>query len=217
MGSTICNTEVYGELEKKVENNSADESDIWKWANKIHYGLAHKDKILEWDRQNPGYKIGDVIKADDPLEKSRHFLNCISGDFKTDPNPFGSVFKFEFESFQDFNFAHILNSKSICICLGNVGYAVFIEDGQTLKRDWSTESLIRNIPKPSKIWDMLFFYAQCVEHLERHVLGQNIIMSSGFIGVVGRTVVHKVEPPNKERFRSLCTRLGITWIDSDPD
>ena len=212
-----CNTEVYGKLEKKVENHSADDSDIWKWANKIHYGLSHKDKILEWDRQNPGYKIGDVIRPTDPLERSRHFLNCISGDFKTEPDPFGSVFKFEFESYQDFKFAHFLLSSSICVCLGDFGYVAFVEDGQALKRDTATESAYRDVPKPSKVEDMLFFYAQCVEHMTRHELGQNIIMSSGFIARVGQTVVHNVEPPNKERFRAICSHLGLEWIDSNPD
>lgn len=51
--------------------------------------------------------------------------------------------------------------------------------------------------------------------LARHELGQNILMTNKFISCVGRTVVHNVEPPNKERFSSICRSLGLRWIDTD--
>ena len=43
----------------------------------------------------------------------------------------------------------------------------------------------------------------------------NFIMSKGFIARIGKTVVHKAEAPNKERFRKICKTLGLTWIDAD--
>jgi mannose-6-phosphate isomerase-like protein (cupin superfamily) len=46
-------------------------------------------------------------------------------------------------------------------------------------------------------------------------LGQDFIMSPGFIARVGSTVVHDVRPPNKQRFRSICAQLGLEWIDTD--
>jgi hypothetical protein len=49
-----CNTGIYGPLEERVSRNAASLSDLWKWANKVHYGLAFKDRFLEWDRRNPG-------------------------------------------------------------------------------------------------------------------------------------------------------------------
>jgi len=53
-----CNVEVFSELEKKISSNLETEADIWRWANKIHFGLSLKDKFYDWDRKNPGYKIG---------------------------------------------------------------------------------------------------------------------------------------------------------------
>jgi hypothetical protein len=210
-----CNNEVYGSLENRVSSDNASESDMWKWANKIHYALSYKDRFLAWDRSNPTYKIGDIISSSDPIERDRHFLHCVSGDFQTIPDPFGSVFKFEFASFVDFAFAHIIHSKSISICLGNVGYVIFITDGQALKRNIGLNELFNNFTKPVKREDMLFFHAQCIEMMARHQLGQNIIMSKNFIARVGKTVVHDVEPPNKDRFREICKSLGLKWIDTD--
>jgi len=210
-----CNNEVYGTLEDRVSNNSATESDIWKWANKIHYALEHKDQILSWDRRNPHYKIGDVISRNDPLERSRHFLHCVSGDFVTDPDPFGSVFRFEFDRPQKFMFAHLIASSSLTVCLGHVGYIVFVEDGQTLRRDIATRNEFKGLPTRLRLEDMLFFYAKSVEHLARHSLGFDFLISPGFIVRTGKTVVHDVTPPNKARFRTVCEALGLNWIDTD--
>ncbi|OGU63928.1 MAG: hypothetical protein A2499_08895 [Stygiobacter sp. RIFOXYC12_FULL_38_8] len=210
-----CNNEVYGSLENRVSSGIATESDIWKWANKIHYALGYKDRFLAWDRANPNYKIGDIISSNDPIERDRHFLHCVSGDFHTDPDPFGSVFKFEFAKFSEFAFAHIIHSQSISVCLGNIGYVIFVTDGQALKRDVGLTQYYNSFPKPVKREDMLFFHANCIEMLARHELGQDIMMSNNFLVRVGKTVVHHVEPPNKERFRSICRSLGLQWVDSD--
>lgn len=210
-----CNNEVYGSLENRVSSGAASDSDIWKWANKIHYALGYKDRFFEWDRSNPKYKIGDVISSDDPIERDRHFLHCVSGDFTTDPDPFGSVFKFDFGSTVEFAFAHIIHSSSLSFCLGNVGYIVFVTDGQALRREEGLNKYFDSFPKPVRREDMLFFHAQCIEMMARHKLGQNIVMTNKFIARLGRTVIHKVEPPNKERFRSICKALGLNWIDAD--
>ncbi|NQT56944.1 MAG: hypothetical protein HQ551_12040 [Desulfobacteraceae bacterium] len=210
-----CNNEVYGELENRVSSGTATESDIWKWTNKIHYSLCYKDRFFNWDRRNPGYKIGDVISSNDPLERDRHFLHCVSGDFNTDPDPFGSVYKFNFGEKVEFAFAHIIHSSSLSFSLGNVGYVVFVTDGQALKKEIGIDQYYKSLPNPSRREDMLFFHAQCIEMMARHKLGQNIIMSKGFIARMGKTVVHKAEPPNNERFRNICKALGLSWIDTD--
>jgi hypothetical protein len=101
-----CNNEVFGKLETRVERGVATDSDVWKWANKIHYGLTMKDKMLAWDRRNPRYKIGEVIRWDDPIQRARLFLHAVAGDFRTDPDPFGSVFRFNFKTSEPFRFAH---------------------------------------------------------------------------------------------------------------
>ena len=145
-----CNNEVYGSLENRVSSGIATESDIWKWANKIHYALGYKDRFLAWDRANPNYKIGDIISSNDPIERDRHFLHCVSGDFHTDPDPFGSVFKFEFAKFSEFAFAHIIHSQSISVCLSNIGYVIFVTDGQALKRDVGLTQYYNSFPKPVK-------------------------------------------------------------------
>jgi len=213
---THCNGTVLSPLEKRIESGSFSDSDIWKWANKIHYGLGFKDMFLDWDRKNPGYKIGTVVRQDDPLERDRHFLHSIAGHFRTDPDPFGSVFRFSFEKPQGFFLAHFLHSKSICISLSAIGCIVFVTDGQALQRDVATSTDYASCPK-STLEDMLFFYAKNVEHLARHQLGQNIMMTDGFLARLGNTVVHNVTPVDKIRFRAICKALGLEWVDSEPD
>lgn len=212
-----CNSEVFGALEQRVEQGTASDSDIWKWANKIHYGLGFKDRFLEWDRQHPRYKIGDVVNGHDPLERDRHFLHCVAGGFKTDPDPFGSVFRFAFPEPQPFRFAHFLQSHSLCISIGTAGFIVFITDGQALRRDRATMTVLASLPSPPRVNDMLFFYAQNLEHLARHQLGFDFAMTPGLIARLGPTVVHGIEPPNKERFRYFCKELGLEWVDTEPE
>jgi hypothetical protein len=212
-----CNSEVYGQLEQRVANGLARDADIWRWANKIHYALGYKDRFFDWDRRNPGAKIGDVIRPDDPIERDRHFLHCVSGDFAVQPDPFGSVFRFDFHKEQDFTFAHLISTNSICVSLGRTGYVVFVTDGQALRQDRATGESYREFCPRGRKEDMHFFYARCVEHITRHQLGQTIVMSAGFIARLGPTVVHDVEPPNPARFRALCSHLGLEWINSRPD
>lgn len=212
-----CNVEVFGELEKKVENGQATDSDIWKWANKIHYGLAHKDRFLAWDRCNQSLKIGDVASRHDLLERSRHFLHCVAGDFRTEPDPFGSVFSFLFQTPQPFRFAHFDESSSICVSIGDVGYVVFVEDGQVLKCSMPVQALLASSPPAVSAEDMLFFYAQCLELLARHTLSFPVLMTPGLLARTRRASVQRIGPPNKERFRSTCANLGLQWIDTEAE
>jgi hypothetical protein len=207
---------VYGALERKVEQGVATDAEIWRWANKIHYGLEYKDRFLEWDRKNLGRKIGEVINVDDPVEKDRHFLHCVSGDFKVHPDPFGSVFKFEFATAQEFAFAHIKQSSSICVSLGSTGYVVFVTDAQALRNSESIASQYRMLKGRGRREDMLFFFAQCVELLSRSEIGHDMAMSEGMLARLGPTVVHRLDPPNPERFRYMCSLLGLNWIDNEP-
>ena len=217
-----CNNDVLAPLEMRIERDTATESDVWKWANKVHYALGQKDQFLEWDRRHPGYKIGDVLDQSDPLERDRHFLHTIAGHFRTDPDPFGSVFRFEFASPQPFAFAHIVLSRSICISIGKIGYIVYVLDGQALKRDGGMGDFHAAHAKRC-LPDMLFFYANTVEHMARHRLGQTLMWtagtptgSPGFLARVGKTVVHDVTPFDEARFRLICRALGIEWVDAGP-
>ncbi len=139
-----------------------------------------------------------MISSSDPLERDRHFLHCVSGDFKTNPDPFGSVFKFNFDKKVPFAFAHLIHTNSISITLGEIGYVVFVTDGQALKKDFGFNQHYKEIPIPHKMEDMLFFHAQCVEMLVRHSLGQNIMMSNSRISVAGPTVAHKAVNGHEE-------------------
>lgn len=213
-----CNNEVFSRLEKQIESGQADDATIWRWMNKIHYGLCYKDKVFDWDRRHPGVKIDDVVNPDDPFERDRHVLHCVSGDFRAEPDPFGSVFTFHFAEEQPFMMAHNAISRSLAISLGPVGYVAFVVDGQALRRDEATTLVYQQqSQRDGGMVHMLFFYAQAIEHLARHELGQNIVMSAGFIARLGKTVVHKVEPPNRERFRRICWSVGIEWGDGDPE
>lgn len=212
-----CNNTVFSDLENRISSNNESETDMWLWANKIHFALTLKDSFLEWDRKNPGYKIGDVISPLDPLEQSRHFLHCVSGDFKTQPYPFGSVFKFNFTSEQDFNFIHIIKSNSICISLGNRGYVLFIRDGLFLRNNKSINNDFIEINKKSNVnmFDMLFFYAKNLEYLERFELTIPLLVTKGCITKVGDFNITNEKPRNKPLLQEICDKMGITWIDSE--
>jgi hypothetical protein len=212
-----CNNEVFSGLENKISTNTETEADIWRWANKVHFALTLEDKILEWDRRNPGYKIGDIVSQTDPLELSRHFLHCVSGDFKTDPDPFGSVFRFIFTSEQNYNFIHIIKSSSICISLGNRGYIVFVRDGQFVKNSFSFINDLNSIHNKNVVtmYDMLFFYAKSVEYIERFVFTIPILVTKGQIVKLGDATIRRKNPPNKVLLSELCKWMGFTWVDSD--
>lgn len=213
----ICNNEHFSGLENKIANENETESDIWKWANKVHFTLTLKDKFLDWDRKNPGYKIGDVISPSDSLEKARHFLHCVSGGFKTYPDPFGSVFRFDFTANQNYNFVHIIHSSSVCVSFGNRGYVIFVKDGQFLKDEGGVMESYRNIIKKDVIEmaDMLFFYASNIEYLERFKITVPIMITKGQIIKLGRAAIREEKPVNKELLREVCNYMGVTWIDPD--
>lgn len=209
----VCNSEIFAPLEKRIENNSCSESDIWKWANKIHYGLCFKERFLAWDRKNPIKKISEVITSHDPLGLERSFLYSVSNKFKTNPDPFGSVFCFRFRSTQRFVFAHLLDSSSICIGLGDVGYVVFIRDGQTLRSHAQTVRHQKELEAKGRVEDMLFFYANSVENFTRQKMGHDIILSDKWLIKAGTTKIHSEEPFDKERFRLICAQLGLHWVE----
>ena len=129
-------------------------------------------------------------------------------------DPFGSVFRFNFVSEQPFKFAHFISTSSICISLGKCGLAAFVTDGQALRRDIATMEAFRRFPDLTTVGDLLFFFANCVEHLARHELGFDILMTGGLMLRAGPTIVHSSEPFNDERFRKICKRLGLHWIDT---
>jgi hypothetical protein len=212
-----CNNEVYGKLEEKIKNNTADEKDIWRWANKIHFGLRLKDSFLDFDRKTPGTKIGEVFKSTDYLEQSRHFLHCITGDFTCHPDPFGSVFKFEFTEEKPFNLIHIINSSAIYICVGQQVYIVFITDGQILKKDVTpfNEAYRQIISRKYEIGDTLFFYAQAIYYMEQYTYSNPVAFSGKGITKLGRATLRNEKPLDKPLFRAICNRFGITWIDEE--
>lgn len=212
-----CNNEVYSSLEYKISNKTESEADMWRWANKVHFALTLKDKFLDWDRKNPGYKIGDVISVSDPLETSRHFLHCVSGDFVTEPDPFGSVFRFDFTEKQDYNFVHIINSSSICISFGDRGYVVFIKDGQFLRDNLGIIEDFNLIKGKDeiKMHDMLFFYAKVIEFYERFEISLPLLITKGKILKIGNATIRKEKPVNKKMLSAICRYMGFTWIDAD--
>lgn len=212
-----CNNEIYGKLEDRVRKNEADEKDIWRWANKIHFGLRLKDTFLDFDRKNPGRKIGDVFNSTDYLEQSRHFLHCITNDFTCYPDPFGSVFKFDLKKEENFNLIHIINSSSIYICIGSIVYIVFVKDGQILKKDdiGIRDDFKRISSQKCDIGDTLFFYAQCIYYFEQYTYSNPIVFSEKGITKLGQATLREEKPLDKELFRAICNRFGITWIDKD--
>ena len=213
---TKCNNEAFATLEAKLSSNTETTADVWRWANKIHFGLTLKDRFLDWDRKNPRYKIGDVISPSDPLEQSRHFLHCVTGLFQTDPDPFGSVFKFTFREPQDYNFMHIINSSSIYICLGDRGYIVFIRDGNYLQNLATVKEDVKQLQSKATLAevDMRFFYAKLLEYSERIQITFPVIVMPGKIVRAGGITIRKENPVNKDLLRAICNRFGITWIDN---
>ncbi len=207
-----CNNEVLSQIETRVENGSASEQDLWKWAAKIHYGLLRKDDFLEWDRKNPGYKIGEIIRKDDPLELDRHLIHSIHGEFQTYPDPFGSVFIFEFSEEESYHFVHLLNPAGICICLGKIGYVVFINDTGSLRRQPSMQNKFANEVKNTHLGKMLNFFANSWVHLYRHRVSYPIVLTKEFIAVLGTSTLLEEVPFDDEMFRDLWQ-----YITDNPD
>ena len=212
-----CNNEIYGALETKIKKKTENEQDIWRWANKIHFGLRLKDHFFEFDRSKPGSKIIDVFKNNDYFQKNRKFLHCVSGKFSCFPDPFGSVFIFDLEIEADFNLIHIIQSNSIYICTGDRIYIVFINDGQILKNDLNIMKKFEEIKNDKKniIGGTLFFYAQCIYYFEQYEYSLPMMSTSNSIIKTGKAKFIKENPLDKELFRSICNRFGVTWIEKE--
>jgi len=212
-----CNNEVYGRLEVKIRNNTANDKEIWRWANKIHFGLQLKDRFLDFDRSKPGIKISEVFNYSDALQQSRHFLHCVNNDFTCQPDPFGSVFKFQFEEEQSFNLIHLNHSNSLFICIGKVAFIVFITDGQILRQDdvGICKKYEQLYARKHSMADALFFFAQMVYYMEQYTYSNPIAFHSKSIVKLGRATLRAEKPVDKDLFRRICDRFGITWIDEE--
>lgn len=198
-----CNNVRLSGIETRIKDDTADDVDLWQWGAKIHYGLLKKHDFLEWDRRNPGYKIGDVIKPDDPMELDRHLIHSIHGEFSTHPSPFGSVYRFKFEQEEIYHFAHIIQPGALCICLGNRGYVIFIRDTGTLLRQPGIQELFEKHRLQANLGKMLNFFANAWVHLYRYKATIPIVMSSRQIAVVGRAKLIEELPFPNDMFLEL--------------
>ena len=203
-----CNNEILAPIEARIQSKKESNSDIWKWAAKIHYGLTRKHDFLEWDRSNPGYKIGQVINSSDILELDRHLAHSISGGFTTDPDPFGSVFIFKFDVEMEFNLANFLEFPAICINTGSVGYVVFIKDTGTLNRQPSIMSLYDKMATDSHVGKMFNFLANAWLHLCRFRFTYPIVMSPSFIVKIGSLKLIEEKPFDYALFEKVWTFLN---------
>jgi hypothetical protein len=198
-----CNNEVLAPIEKRIQTQTASDTDIWKWALKIHYGLLHKHDFLEWDRRHPGYKMGQVLARDDPAELDRHLSHSISGAFQTDPSPFGSVFRFDFDSEMEFMLANLMKNPGICINTGRRGYVVFIKDTATLNRQPSMIELYRKMCIRTHVGKMLNFFANAWMHLDRHEFHITILMADNWIKLLDTPELVSVRPFDESLFQKL--------------
>lgn len=207
-----CNNGLLSQLETKVQTGTASDEEIWKWAAKIHFGLLRKDEFLEWDRKNRGYKIGDVIEREDPLELERHLVHSIHGEFTTHPNPFGSVFRFKFDGTVEYQFANLVAPGGLAVAFGDVGYAIFISDTGSLSRQPSVQESYRmhvTNPHPGKI---LNFFANSWVHLYRHEVSYPILMAANSIAVLGSGKLIRERPFSDDDYRQLWA-----YVTSNPD
>ena len=221
-----CNNVVFGQLENKIKEahiSLPTESEVWLWAIKIVYGLNCKDKILELDIKNPGRKIADEYGTVDELQKTKRFLGCISGRFKTTSDPFGSVFIFKFEQSQKFHFCDLYATKSMFICIGKVAFIVFIEDGQFVKNSFIDKyNELKN--KKLTLDLVMFFYASTHLFMQKHLpcshaisFGPGIMLtdsiSKGFIHSFGVSNLEKAGNPSIQSERNAlanyCHYLGV--------
>ena len=199
-----CNNIILSSIETRIRDSTASIEDIWKWGAKIHFGLARKDEFLDWDRKNPGYKIGEVIKAEDPLELDRHLVHCLHGEFHTHPSPFGSVYVFNFDAEQPYHFVHLVHPiAALCICLGKMGYVIFIKDTGTLVRQPSIQAKFADESSNSHLGKMLNFFANAIAHLVRYRTTFPIMMSTNSIAILGRPKLIEEVPFTDEMFHAL--------------
>lgn len=93
---SYCNNQRFSRLENKVRTNTANDQELYLWALKIRYGLALKDSSLLLDRKAP--ELGALLPPEiaaygEPF--IRHaFLALDDKQFRFNPFPFGSVFRF---------------------------------------------------------------------------------------------------------------------------
>jgi hypothetical protein len=180
-----CNNKILSIIENHIKDESANNEEIWKWAAKMHYGIFRKDDFLEWDRKNPTYKIGEIIKNDDPLEIDRHIIHSIHGDFSTNPNPFGSVYKFDFDKQYDFAFIHLINPPAICINTGNIGYVVFINDGGLVSSTVYAQKLYSIHNSECDIGKMLNFFANTWVYYSKATVSIMLVLYRKYIALSG--------------------------------
>lgn len=202
-----CNSNLLSKIEIRIQAGSATDEEIWKWAAKIHFGLLRKDDFLEWDRKNPGYKIGDVVRSDDPLEIDRHLVHSIHGEFKTEPNPFGSVYRFSFKNELEYYFAHLIEPPGICINTGRIGYVIFIRDTGALSRTPDIENIYNIHAKDSHVGKMLNIFANAWMHLYRFKVSRPMVLSKNFIAIMGAGKVIEEIPFDEEFFKKLWKYL----------
>lgn len=198
-----CNNNILSPIETRIESGIATAEEIWRWGAKIHFGLLHKDDFLEWDRKNPGYKIGQVIRRDDPIEIDRHLIHSIHGDFTTYPSPFGSVYAFLFEKESEYNFIHLNNPPGLCISLGYIGYVIFISDTGSLKRQSSIEEMYEKHLEKTHAGKMLNFFANSWLHLFRHKVSYPLVMSEKSIAILGEGKLTQEIPFSEQLFTEL--------------
>ncbi|KGB97898.1 hypothetical protein DM81_2639 [Burkholderia multivorans] len=205
----VCNNGVLSRLETKVKTGEATDQELWKWAAKIHFGLTRKDDFLAWDRRHPDYTIGQVLSRDDPLELDRHLVHSILDKFRTHPDPFGSVFRFEFNEESDFLFAHLINPAGIAICFENRGYVVFIKDTGTLRRQPSTEDLYLRHLSNTHPWKMMNFFANAWVHLYRYRTSFPVMMTANSIAIIAPPKLIEEREFTEEQYRDLWSRLTV--------
>ncbi|MGI0529924.1 hypothetical protein HZF36_08275 [Treponema socranskii] len=203
-----CNNIILSNIETQMQHGIASDEEVWKWATKIHFGLLRKDDFLEWDRKNPGYKIGDIVRSNDPLEIDRHLVHTIHGEFTTVPSPFGSVYRFNFDKEEEFYFAHLIEPPAICINTGKIGYTVFIRDTGALKRTPSINEMYDKHASNSHIGKMLNFFANAWVHLYRFKVSRPFVMSKNSIAILGRGKLIEEIPFSDEMFEQLWHYLN---------
>lgn len=207
-----CNNNLLSQLETKVQSGAATDEEIWKWAAKIHFGLLRKDDFLEWDRRNPGYKIGQVIKQDDPLELDRHLAHSLHGGFKTDPSPWGSVYRFKFDEPVEYQFAHLISPAGLAVAFGDKGYVIFVNDTGSLSRQPDVRRSYDFHRKNTHLGKMLNFFASSWVHLFRHRVTYPFLMTPNSISLIGSPKLKETLPFDDEDYRQLWA-----YITSNPD
>jgi hypothetical protein len=203
-----CNGIYLSQLEDAVMDGTATESQLWKWALKIHLGLLSKHTDLWWNRRERDATLADVLNNEQNIALEQELVGTINGTFSVSPNPFGSVFKFQFAIDEGYHFTHLLNPSGMMFCLGRVGYVIFVKDTGSLGRTTSLKPLIRKTQEDATLGKVLNFFANCWIHLYRfratypHVRTHNSIVLLG----VGKLVEER--PFTDEQFQLMWSILN---------